>query len=182
MNFKDPYILNIGRLTEQKNQIILINFFSKISKKYKKINLFILGEGEKFRELLSLAKKLNVEKNIKFLGHKKNVFQYINKSLCVIVSSLWEDPGFVMIESAALKKTVISSDCPSGPKEFFDNGKSGFLFKNNNIKSLISTFDQFMGADKKKINRYIKINFRKSMKFSELDHSKNFNQLFKINE
>ena len=99
---------------------------------------------------MSLAKALNVEKNIKFIGHRKNVYQYINKSICVIVSSLWEDPGFVMIEAAALKKTVISSDCPSGPKEFFDNGKSGFLFKNNNIKSLISAFTKFMSTDKKR--------------------------------
>ena len=42
-----------------------------------------------------------------------------------------------MIEASALKKTVICSNCPSGPKEFFKNGKNGFLFKNNNSKSLI---------------------------------------------
>ncbi|WP_440653639.1 glycosyltransferase [Candidatus Pelagibacter sp. HIMB1506] len=182
LNFNNKYILNVGRLTEQKNQKILINFFSKISKKYKKINLLILGEGEKLDELMNLAKKLNVEKSIKFLGHKKKVYQYINKSVCVIVSSLWEDPGFVMIESAALKKIVISSDCPSGPREFFNNGKSGFLFKNNNIKSLISTFDEFMSTDKKKIKKYIKINYINSMKYSEIEHSKNFNKLFQINE
>ena len=62
--------------------------------------------------------------------------------------------GFCDDRVCCFKKTVISSNCPSGPKEFFDNGKNGFLFKNNNIKSLISTFDQFMCADKNKLKIY----------------------------
>ena len=56
-----------------------------------------------------------------------------------------------MIEASALKKTVICSNCPSGPKEFFKNGKNGFLFKNNNSKSLIKVFNNFMNSNKKKL-------------------------------
>ena len=40
------------------------------------------------------------------------------------------------MDASALKKIVINSDCPSGPKEFFRQGKSGFLFKNESIDSL----------------------------------------------
>ena len=60
-----------------------------------------------------------------------------------------------MIESSALKKIVISSNCPSGPKEFFNNGKTGFLFKNNNVESLINIFDKFMKSKKKKLILYL---------------------------
>ena len=179
---KNPYILNIGRLTEQKNQKILIKSFKEILKKYKNLNLLILGDGEKYHELINLAKNLNIEKKIKFLGHVNSNYEYIKKSLCVIITSLWEDPGFVMIEASVLNKIVISSNCPSGPKEFFNNGKTGFLFKNDNINSLINTFERFMVEKKKKIISYKKINYQNSLKYSEIEHSKSFRKLFQIYE
>ena len=179
---KNPYILNIGRLTEQKNQKILIKSFKEILKKYKNLNLLILGDGEKYHELINLAKNLNIEKKIKFLGHVNSNYEYIKKSLCVIITSLWEDPGFVMIEASVLNKIVISSNCPSGPKEFLNNGKTGFLFKNDNINSLINTFERFMVEKKKKIISYKKINYQNSLKYSEIEHSKSFRKLFQIYE
>ena len=87
-----------------------------------------------------------------------------------------------MIEASALNKIVISSNCPSGPKEFFENGKTGFLFKNDNIRSLINTFNRFMITKKNKIKSYKKINYQKSLRYSEIEHSKNFRKLFQIYE
>ena len=180
LNYK--FILNIGRLTNQKNQLLLIKSFFKISKKYKKLKLLILGEGEKYNELSKLVEQLNLKKKVEFLGYVNDPQKYINKSLCVIVSSLWEDPGFVMIEASALKKTVICSNCPSGPKEFFKNGKNGFLFKNNNSKSLIKVFNNFINSNKKKINLFIKKNYKSSIEYSEISHAKSLEKLLKLYE
>ena len=180
--YAKPYILNIGRLTKQKNQKVLIKSFREISKKYKNLKLIILGDGEKYQELLSLAKDLNLQNKIKFYGQVEFPYKYIKDSLCVMVTSLWEDPGFVMIESSALKKIVINSDCPSGPKEFFQKGKTGFLFKNDDHKSLTRTFDKFMESSKSKINFCIKHNYKKSLEYSEIGHSKSFRKLFELYE
>ncbi len=125
---------------------------------------------------------MNLEKKIKFLGHVDNPYPYIKSSLCVMITSLWEDPGFVMIEASALKKTVICSNCPSGPKEFFDNGKNGFLFKNNNGQSLINTFDKFMTSNPKKLKSNILKNYNKSQEYSDISHAKNLYKLLKFNE
>ncbi len=179
---RNKYILNIGRLTKQKNQKILIDSFKKISLKYKKLRLVILGDGEKYIELKKQIKLLNLKKKVKLLGHSNKVYEYIQGSLCVIVSSLWEDPGFVMIEASALKKIVISSNCPSGPKEFFNNGKTGFLFKNNSTESLISNFDKFMQTKKNKINFFVRQNYKKSLNYSEIAHAKNLKILLKFYE
>jgi len=180
--YNQKYILNIGRLSKQKNQIILIKAFKKISQKYKNLKLLILGTGEKFLELSLLSKELGLDKKIRFLGHINSPRKYIKGSLCVIVTSLWEDPGFVMIEASSLKKIVINSNCPSGPKEFFKNGKNGFLFKNNNSTSLINTFDRFMSSKKKDIDYYKVQNYKKSLEYSEIEHAKKFNQLLKSYE
>ncbi len=175
------YILNIGRLTKQKNQKFLINAFRKIQKKYNNLSLIILGEeGEMKNELSNLVKIYNLDKKITFLNHVNIPFKIIKNSKCVIVSSLWEDPGFVMIETAALKKPIICSNCPNGPLEFFSNGKSGFLFKSNNEKSLLHTFDKFMNMNKKMKNKFLEMNFKKSLNFSDKEHSKELNLI--INE
>ena len=181
-NHVRPYILNIGRLTKQKNQTLLVRSFKEISKKYKNLKLIILGDGEKYKELVSLAKDLSLQKKIEFPGQVDSPYKYIKDSLCVMVTSLWEDPGFVMIESSALKKVVINSDCPSGPKEFFQQGKSGFLFKNDDHQSLIKTFDKFMHSTKSKINFCIKQNYKKSLEYSEIEHSKSFRKLIEVYE
>lgn len=181
-NKNDKYILSIGRLTKQKNQKILIEAFKKISFKYKKLRLIILGEGEKYLEIKKQIKLLNLKDKVQLIGHSEKVYDYIRGSVCVVVSSLWEDPGFVMIESSALKKIVITSNCPSGPKEFFNNGKTGFLFQNNNVESLVKTFDKFMESKKKKINFILKLSYKKSLNYSEIAHAKNLKKLFKIYE
>ena len=182
IKIKHGYILNIGRLTEQKNQKVLINAFKKISLKYDKLKLIIIGDGENYLEIKNQIRLLNLENKVKLIGYSKRVYQYIKGSLCVVVSSLWEDPGFVMIEASALKKIAITSNCPSGPKEFFNNGKTGFLFQNNNVESLFNTFDKFMKSKKNKINFLIKKSYKKSLNYSEISHAKNLKKLFEIYE
>ena len=91
------------------------------------------------------------------LNYQKNIFSYIKGSKCVLIPSLWEDPGFVMIESAYLRKTIICSDCPSGPKEFINKNKGGFLFKSNSLTSFENAFNKFNKSNKKTLIK--KINY-----------------------
>ena len=65
-------------------------------------------------------------------------------SICVISTSLWEDPGFVMIETAASRKIIISSDCPNGPREFIENNRAGYIFKSNDQNELIDQINLFL--------------------------------------
>ena len=53
----------------------------------------------------------------------------MRNSTVFVLSSLWEEVGFVIVEAALCNSFVISSDCPNGPKEFLDNGKRGILFR-----------------------------------------------------
>ena len=170
------YLLNIGRLTKQKNQELLITSFKEILANNKSLNLklLILGNGEDEKKLKKIVKDLNLKKNILFLGHVNNPYDYIKNSKCVIVSSLWEDPGFVMIEAAALRKPIICSNCPNGPKEFFNSKNSEFLFENNNQKSLINAYNNFANCSPNRLKKIINQNYKKSFDFSDYEHVKNF--------
>ena len=160
------YYLMIGRLSKQKNFKFLINSFSK---NFKNSRLFILGEGELRYELEKTIKQ-NFSKNIKLLGYKKNVIKYMNKAKAVIVPSLWEDPGFVMVEAAFNLVPLIVSDCPSGPKEFVDKDKNGYLFNSNNEKSLIIKINKFEKDKTIIIKKKIKNAFDKSLNYTDINH------------
>lgn len=115
--FKNPSIINVGRLTHAKAQWHLIRGFKNIKEKIPNAQLIILGEGELEIYLKALAKDSGLEKNIHFLGFQKNPFKFIKNSDIFVFPSIYEGFGNVIIESMACGKPIISSDCRAGPRE-----------------------------------------------------------------
>ena len=174
------FIINVGRLTKQKNQKFLIDGFFLIKKKYSNLKLLILGDGELKNYLKLYVKTLKLENDVFFLGHKENVFKYYEKSLCFLLTSRWEDPGFVLVEAAATKTPVISSNCKNGPKEFINNDQRGYLYHNYDLNSLENKFSEFMNDRKKnreKLNLKILNAFKEVKRFTNFSHLK---ELLKI--
>ena len=172
------YIIGIGRLTKQKNFDLMINFFKKISNTYPRLNLVIIGEGENKTRLKKLSINLSLEKRIYFLGYQKNVFKYLTRAECFILTSLWEDPGFVLVEAALAGVPIISSECPNGPKEIIQN--NGFLFQNNNLNDLVTKFRDFLNTDEKEIYRNKVILKKRVKKFTLFGHYKKLNQIINL--
>ena len=165
------FILSIGRLTKQKNFELLINSFSIIIKKFPYYNLLIIGEGEYRNRLNKLIINKNLSEKVFLLGYKKNVYKYLKKADFFILTSLWEDPGFVILEAALSNTNIISSDCPNGPREIIKN--QDFLFKNNSVEDLVNNFEKIK---KKPPNDLLmqKILVKKEIKsFSIYQHFKN---------
>ena len=110
LKLKDYYI-SIGRLTKQKNFIFLIKCFREIIKSNPDIKLVIIGEGEQYSKIREIIKESKIEKNIFLIGYQNNVFNYLSNSKGFILSSLWEDPGFVIVEAIFCNVPVLSSNC-----------------------------------------------------------------------
>ena len=172
---KQKYLISIGRLTKQKNFELLINFFYKLADKYAKFELVIIGEGEDKLKLKKLTKKLNIEKKIHFLGYQKNIYKYLKDAECFILTSLWEDPGFVIVEAALSNIPIISSNCPNGPEEIIE--KNGYLFQNNNLENLLKKFDEFLNANKDTIYKNKLILKKRIKKFSMFQHYKKLSKI-----
>ena len=119
-----------------------------------------------------------MENEIFLEGYKKNIFNYIYNCECYISSSLYEDPGFTLIEAGFLNKTVIAADSKTGTTEILNNSKNGFLFINNSKESLIDKYFLFkkMNFNQVKEKRINLKNFSKN--FSFFNHYKNFNSIF----
>ena len=172
-----PYFLSIGRFTKQKNHIFLINFFVKNFHYLDNFDFLIIGEGELENSYRQIIDKANLKNKIKILGYERNVFNYINNAKCIISSSLWEDPGFVMVEAASLGVPIISSDCPSGPKEFIDNNKNGFIYKLNDEKGFNMVLDSFLNISDKELLKKLKNAKKKCRLYSNFN---NYKKLSKI--
>lgn len=129
-------LINVGRLVDQKDQLTILKAVHYALKNNKKIQLLIIGKGEKKKELEEYIKKNNLSKNIKLIGYKKNPFKYIRAADIFVLSSKFEGFPNVLIESIFLKRGIISSNCPTGPNEILKNGKYGDLFEIGDYKTL----------------------------------------------
>ena len=179
-NLKNDYILCIGRLTKQKNFSFVINNFKKIQRKYKDIKLLIVGEGELREKLEKQIINLDLQKKVRLEGFQSNVYNYIKNSKLFILSSLWEEIGFVIVEAASCNVNILSSNCKNGPSEFLLNGKAGYLFENNNSESFKMKFEEFMNDSfQNRKNKKI-LAKKETKKFTFLNHYNNFKKILPI--
>ena len=128
------YVLAVGRLTYQKNFEFLIKNYSEISNLTLNKKLIIIGSGENKKKLLNLVKKLKADKLIKIIDYMPDIDCYFKNADCFILTSRWEDPGFVLLEAAINNTPVLSNDSLSGPKEFIKGEINGYSFKENNCE------------------------------------------------
>ncbi len=178
-NFKSTKknILSVGRLTKQKNFSYLIDEFKKFSISNNDFCLYIIGEGEERKNLENQIKKNELQDKVHLLGHKKNVFSYMKKSEIFILSSLWEEVGFAMVEAAINNCYLICSDCPNGPSEFLNYGKNGILFKNNVTNNLYDKLIYFNKLQEDKIYKDKVILKKNALKYSKFKHYLKINEI-----
>ncbi len=182
-NFKKNNIIMVGRLTKQKNFEIFIKASKELYRdNLLKYNTYIFGSGEDKNKLLELIKLYNLEKNIFLMGNKKNIHKYFSMSKVFVLTSLWEDPGFVLIEAALNNLPIISSDCKSGPKEIIVDENGGFLFQNNNIEDLKKKLIEFINTDKNEIKKKITLSKRNIRKYSLFRHFKLMENYINVNQ
>ena len=172
-------IVCIGRLTRQKNFPFLIKNFALMKKKYKDYRLIIIGDGELKNKLISQIKKLNLYEDVILVGHQRNIYKFLKHAKVFVLSSLWEEVGFVMVEAASCNVNIISSDCKNGPEEFLVNGKGGFLFKSNNSESLNKTFDKFINSSEEELFQKRLVAKKQVKKFTFFPHFQNFIKVLK---
>lgn len=138
VNIYDPkYIVSIGRLSHQKNQMMLINAFAKVNEKYPDEKLLIYGDGELKEKLKNEINKKGLEDRILLMGLTDNIPKVLSKAKMFILSSDYEGMPNTLLEAMAAGVPCISTDCPcGGPKAIINHGVDGILVPVNNKKEL----------------------------------------------
>jgi len=130
-----PVVLGVGRLTKAKNFETLIQAFSIVLETIS-AKLIILGEGEERSNLENLVRQLNLVNEVDLPGFTENPYSYMKRAKLFVLSSLWEGLPTVLIEALSCGTQVVSTDCPSGPREILENGKWGTLVAVNDGQAL----------------------------------------------
>ena len=176
LNNRD-FFLSVGRLTKQKNFTYLINEMSEFLKKNKNFDLYIVGNGEEKKNLQKLIDRKNLNNKIFLINYTDNVYSYMKNASLFILSSLWEDPGFVIIEAALCNLSIVSSNCSNGPKEFLMNGDAGNLFESNKKGALCEALEKY---DKNDFLKRLKAK-KNSLKYTKFRHFKKLRSILFVN-
>ena len=172
-------IISVGRLTDQKDHITLLRAVNIL--KNKKIKIIIMGSGKNFEYLNNFIKINNLQNMVKIISYKKNPHKYIKAANVFVLTSKYEGSPNILLEVAAQKKLIISSNCPTGPKKILKNGKGGYLFSVGNYESLAKIITKI--DTKSKINRNkINVTFKNLNHYSKNNQLREFLKLFKSNK
>ena len=150
-------LISVGRLTYQKDFITLLKAVN-IIKNIKPVELIIIGKGSEDKKLKNFIFNQKLEKHVKLIGYQSNPFKFIKQSDIFVLTSLFEGSPNVLIEAMRLKKYVISTNCPTGPREILQNGKYGSLVSVGDYKKIANIVVNF------KLNNEIRNKINKSLK------------------
>lgn len=146
-----PVVLGVGRLEWQKDFRTLIQAFA-IARKKHPARLVIIGDGPEKKELNDLINQLNLSEHIQLFGFTKNPFPYFKLSDVFVLSSRYEGMPLVLAEALALGLAVVSTDCPSGPREILKGGQLGKLVPVGDEKRLSEAIVQLLESPHQRVS------------------------------
>lgn len=125
---KNKFVITfVGDLCDEKNQKMLIEAMPAIKEKIPSAVLWLVGEGAKKRELISLTDSLGLYDSVIFAGRRSNPCDFMRASDLYVSASVVEGMPFNIVEALGVGARVLCSDI-KGHKDIIHDGKEGFLF------------------------------------------------------
>jgi glycosyltransferase involved in cell wall biosynthesis len=141
-----PVILGVGRLHPQKDFATLLRAFAALRSR-RAARLVIIGAGlgsEYAVALQALATELGVAGDVELPGFAHNPLAFMSRAAVLALSSRYEGLGNALIEALACGTPVVSTDCPSGPREILDDGRFGALVPVGDVAALAGAIEQVL--------------------------------------
>jgi glycosyltransferase involved in cell wall biosynthesis len=114
-----------------------------------------MGYGINKKMINQFIKEKKLNKNIKVINFQQNPYYFLKKADIFVLTSKFEGLPNVLLEAQTLKRFIISSDCPTGPKEILKNGNYGDLFNvvgYGNLSNKIILYNKNSKINRSKIN------------------------------
>ena len=175
----DSYYLYIGRLSEEKGIINLVNAWKKYVVTHSYEWLYICGDGpekETLERILLQNSKLPLNISILGIQPRDLVFEYISKAKAVVIPSIWYETGpLTMIESFSMGIPVICSDLGNMGCTIIE-GENGAKFDPLSTDSIVDAINRFNTYDYEKLKKNSLITFEK--KFSKEKNMELFREIY----
>jgi glycosyltransferase involved in cell wall biosynthesis len=132
----------VGRLIAFKGHRFVIRILPDLLQTFPDLKLVMVGDGDEKENLMQLAREEGVEEAVHFTGYQTNVFEWMNQSDGVLIPSVSEGFGIVILEAFNSRSPVVAFDVPA-PNEIIEHEKTGLLvppFDLNELKAAITRF------------------------------------------
>lgn len=121
-----PVVVAAGRLVPQKGFATLLRAFARV-RRARPARLLILGEGPERPALEALAGELGIATDVGLPGFTANPYPFMARAGVFVLSSGWEGLPGALIEALYCHVPLVSTDCPTGPREILCGGRYGVL-------------------------------------------------------
>jgi glycosyltransferase involved in cell wall biosynthesis len=120
-------VFTVGRLAAAKDHATLLRAFRRVHDRRPWVRLVVAGVGPKRAELECLADDLGLADAVTFVGFVDNAYASMAAASVFVLSSKHEGLPTVLLEALACETPIVSTDCPSGPREILADGRYGRL-------------------------------------------------------
>lgn len=149
----DTFIVaSAGRLTRQKNFFMLIDAFELVVQSINNVVLRIYGDGELKDDLQDYINKKGLYSKVKLMGRTNNMNAMLSSIDIYVMSSNFEGMPNSLMEAMAAGVPCVSTDCPTGPSDLIEDGKTGLLVPINDSEAMAEAIKKmFFSIDKDEI-------------------------------
>jgi len=141
---EQPVLLGMGRLVAQKNFPVLLQAFHRVLQS-RRAKLVVLGEGPLRGDLEKQAAELGIGDHVDLVGFQDNPFGWMAACDVFVSASRYEGFPNALVQAMACGLPIVSSDCPTGPREILEDGRWGRLIPVDDVAALadalIATLD-----------------------------------------
>lgn len=136
-------ILSLGSLKPEKDQTQLLRAFARMPAGDR---LMIVGEGAERRQLESLTKELGIADRVVMPGFRIDPWPFLASADLFVLSSRFEGLPLVLVEALHAGLRIVSTDCPSGPREILEGGRYGELVPVGDADQLAEAMERALAS------------------------------------
>jgi colanic acid/amylovoran biosynthesis glycosyltransferase len=143
-----PRLVCVGRLCEQKGQLLLVEAVGRLLRDGVSVELVLVGDGEMRPQVEALVSRLGIEASVRITGWAtaQQVRQELLNARAMVLPSFAEGLPVVLMEAMALRCVVVTT-CIAGIPELIEHGRSGLLVPAGDVEALVTALRQVMEMD-----------------------------------
>ena len=150
----DPILICVGRLCEQKGQLLLIEAAKNLMQAQIDFKLVLAGDGEMRVEIESLINKYALQKYVSITGwiSSDSVKEKLLNAQIMVLPSFAEGLPVVIMEAMSLRRPVISTYV-AGIPELVKHNENGWLCPAGDVEALTQTIKNAIETPKNELQK-----------------------------
>jgi L-malate glycosyltransferase len=136
-------VLTVANLRKEKAHEVLFAAAARLAPRHPQLKFLIAGDGPREGELRALARRLDIEHQVRFLGHCEDVPALLAQADAFVLPSRSEAFPNGAIEAMAAGLPVVASRV-GGLLDLIDDGRTGLLVEPDNPAALASAIESLV--------------------------------------